>query len=369
MTALPRSLPRDTSFDMLKLFLAVLVVFHHAGQPYGPTGGSWPIMHAEKFRPLGPFFHIDASFFMGLFFLISGYFLPPAYDRKGPGRFLAERCRKFLIPMLGFGLIVAPAYSVFVLGKPWSEAFLPFTYAHLWFLGHLLAYALLYCAYRQWRPEPVAVEDRPFPSLLSILAYGVLLAVVDLVLRHWWPIDRWGRFILVAEVAHLPQYVSLFLFGVVSARYRWLERIPVTTGRACLGVFAAAIALRAAHFIVHFKILGSDGLFPDLLWNLWEAALCVGACIGLIHLFRRHASKAGPALRFAGRQAFALYVLHFPVLVAIQFGLERTALDPLSLTLLSGLATTVLCLALSGAAEGVASMTRAREPRLEQQRG
>jgi peptidoglycan/LPS O-acetylase OafA/YrhL len=358
---------RDTSFDMLKLFLAVLVVFHHAGQPYGPTGGSWPILHEEKFGPLGPFFHINASFFMGLFFLMSGYFLPAAYDRKGARRFLAERFRKFLVPILVFGLLVAPAYTVFVLGKPWSEAFFPFAFAHLWFLGHLLVYALLYCLWRQWRPEPAPAGDLPFPPVYLLLAFIVQLAVDDLVVRHWWPMDRWVRFILVAEVAHLPQYVSLFLFGVIGARYRWLERIPVSTGRFCLGLFAAAILLRAAHFVFHFEILRSDGTGPDLLWNLWEAAICVGGCIGLIHLFRRHATRAGPALCFAARQAFALYVLHLPVLVAVQYGLEGTSFGPLSLTLLSGLATTVICLGLSGSGEWLASP--AREPRLEQQRG
>lgn len=346
---------RDTAFDMLKLFLALLVVFHHAGQPYGPTGGSWPIMHAEKFRPLGPFFHTNASFFMGLFFLISAYFLPAAYDRKGARRFLAERFRKFLLPILVFGLVVFPALKILVMGKPWNEAFLPFEFGHLWFLGHLLAYALLYGAYRQWRPESPPAEDRPFPPLAALLAYGVLLAAVDLVVRHWWPTDLWGRFVLVAEVAHLPQYASLFLFGLIAARYRWLERIPPATGRACLGLLAAAILVRAAHFVVHFEILRRDGLVPDLLWELWESSVCVGACIGLIHLFRRHAARAGAGLRFAARQAFALYVLHLPVLVAIQFALEGTALDPLSLTLLSGFATTVLCLALSGSAEWLAS--------------
>jgi peptidoglycan/LPS O-acetylase OafA/YrhL len=369
LSATPSAPARDTSFDMLKLFLTLLVVFHHAGQPYGPTGGEWPVMHAEKFAPLGPFFHINASFFMGLFFLISGYFLPGAYDRKGASQFLAERFRKFLIPILVFGLIVAPALFIIIVGKPWREAFLPFTYGHLWFLSHLLVYAVLYCAYRKWQRQPVAIEDRPFPSLISLVAYGVLLAVVDLVVRHWWPIDRWGRFILVAEVAHLPQYVSLFLFGVIAARYRWLERIPVSTGRACLGLFAAAILLRAAHFIVHFAILRSAGLVPDLLWELWEAAICVGACIGLIDLFGRHATRAGPLLRFAGRHAFALYVLHLPVLVVIQIMLERTSLGPLSLTVLSGLATTLLCLTLSGGVDFLVSMMKAQHPRLEQQRG
>jgi peptidoglycan/LPS O-acetylase OafA/YrhL len=150
---------------------------------------------------------------------------------------------------------------------------------------------------------------------------------------------------------------------VISARYRWLERIPLSTGRACLGLLGAALLVRVAHFIFHFEIMRSDGVVPDLLWNLWEASVCVGACIGLIHLFRRHAMGAGAALRFAGRQSFALYVLHLPVLVAIQFALERTALDPLSLTLLSGFATTVVCLALSGLAEEWLSI-----PRLKQQR-
>jgi glucan biosynthesis protein C len=305
---------------------------------------------------------------MGLFFLISGYFLPGAYDRKGARRFLAERFRKFLLPILAFGLVVFPALKILLMGKSWAEAFLPFEFGHLWFLGHLLAYALLYCAYRHWRPEPVMIEERPFPALYLLIAFAIQLAVDDLVVRHWWPIDRWGRFVLVAEVAHLPQYASLFLFGLAAARYRWLERIPASTGRACLALFAAAVLLRAGHFIFHFEILRRDGTFPDLLWNLWEAAVCVGACLGLIHLFHRHATQAGPALRFAGRQAFSLYVLHLPVLVAIQIALESTSLDPLSLTLLSGSATTVLCLALSGTAE-MTKRAFPRMPRLAQQRG
>ncbi len=57
--------------DNLRTFLAVLVVLHHAGQPYGPGGGWW--IPAEPPQPidtlvLGAFFAINMSFFMGLFF-------------------------------------------------------------------------------------------------------------------------------------------------------------------------------------------------------------------------------------------------------------------------------------------------------------
>ena len=70
--------------DNLKVALTCLVVAHHAGQPYGGSGGFW------YFQPqngpqieLGRFFAVNAGFFMSLFFLISAYFLPSSLSKKG----------------------------------------------------------------------------------------------------------------------------------------------------------------------------------------------------------------------------------------------------------------------------------------------
>ncbi len=62
--------------DNLKVCLTVLVIFHHAGQAYG-DGGGWaytPSNPAEVMPWIWHFFSVNAAFFMGLFFLISGYF-------------------------------------------------------------------------------------------------------------------------------------------------------------------------------------------------------------------------------------------------------------------------------------------------------
>ena len=89
--------------DNLKIGLTALVIAHHAGQAYGPTGGQWPIFSPERSPVLGPFFGVNAAFFMGLFFLISGYFLPRAYDHKGAVTFLKDRFRRLGIPLLFWG--------------------------------------------------------------------------------------------------------------------------------------------------------------------------------------------------------------------------------------------------------------------------
>ncbi|HEX7641666.1 MAG TPA: acyltransferase [Burkholderiaceae bacterium] len=350
-----RTSSRLAYLDNLKACLAALVVFHHAGQPYGPTGGSWPIFHAEKFRLLGPFFHINASFFMGLFFLISAYFLPAAFERKGVAGLLADRFRRFGLPVLAFGLVLFPAYQHYQGGKNWGDSFLPFEWAHLWFLGHLLIYALLYTAYRLWRgTAPDRARGRPFPGNKALLLYVFALAAVDMVVRTWYPIDYWARFVVKAEIAHLPQYASLFLFGLIASREHWLEDIPERTGRLWLGVAALATAARFGYTLAHASFLNGDGLMIDMTWNLWEALICVGMCIGLPYWFSRHIAGQSPFSRFAGRSAFSTYVLHLPILVLVQTAMEKTAFGPLELAVLSGAITLALCYAIHAAYESVA---------------
>src|SRR3712207_2769284 len=91
--------------DNLRTLLATLVVVHHVGQAYGPTGGDWPIFNPTRTAILGPFFAVNASFFMGLFFLIAGYFVPQAYDRKGAGGFLKDRLLRLGVPLLFVSLV------------------------------------------------------------------------------------------------------------------------------------------------------------------------------------------------------------------------------------------------------------------------
>ena len=74
--------------DTLRIALTVLVLAHHSGVTYGNI----PVWYYNE-TPTDPsgsvldiFVVINQSFFMGLFFFISGYFVPKSIDRKGPAR-------------------------------------------------------------------------------------------------------------------------------------------------------------------------------------------------------------------------------------------------------------------------------------------
>jgi len=110
--------------DSLKVALTILVVLHHVGQAYGPTGGAWPAQEVTRTAVLGPFFAVNRSFFMSLFFMISGYFMVGAFERKGFGKFIKSRLVRLGIPVLVYAAFsVTLGIFVFHEQRGWNDVF------------------------------------------------------------------------------------------------------------------------------------------------------------------------------------------------------------------------------------------------------
>jgi glucans biosynthesis protein C len=100
--------------DNLRVFATCVVIAHHVGQAYGPTGGAWPVSEAARAGVLGPFFTVNRSFGMSLFFLIAGYLMVRSYDAHGPRPFVIGRLTRLGIPMLIFTILTVPIMLLMV---------------------------------------------------------------------------------------------------------------------------------------------------------------------------------------------------------------------------------------------------------------
>ena len=291
----PRTGGRLVFVDVLRVVLIMLVIAHHAGQAYGPTGGDWPVTEPESINWLGSFFAVNASFFMGLLFLLAGYFVPRSYDRRGPGAFLKGRWKRLGIPLVILALVVHIPGAYFLdeessgFGEFLRNAYdngLQEAFIHLWFLGHLLFYSALYVLGR-WILERRGRSKRvtwPVPGHTAIVAFVIALALVSWLVRSSYPIDEWIPlfYVLATEPAHLPQYMSLFAIGVLAYRGDWLRKIPVATGMIWLTIGVAASA--ALYWVRAFSpetwrdvVDTGEGLSVDsLAYPAWEAVICAG---------------------------------------------------------------------------------------------
>ncbi len=97
--------------DNLRILLTILVISHHISITYGAPG-SWyhregvPDMLSAIILTL--FVAVNQAFFMGFFFMISGYFVPGSYDRKGGGKFLKDRLMRLGIPLVFYMVVIDP---------------------------------------------------------------------------------------------------------------------------------------------------------------------------------------------------------------------------------------------------------------------
>lgn len=311
--------------DTLKVFLIVLVVFHHAAQPYGP-GGAWFIPSEPSgivdYIVLAVFLAVNSSFFMGLFFMISAYFVPSSLERKGAARFMKDRLVKLGVPILVFMIFVFPVMGYLLKGKP------DITFGHLWFLALLLIFSAVYASWWRMKKSSSRVQ-RAFPGTATIVLFAVVMAFITFIVAVWSPINDWVP-LGIFEPFHLPQYAMLFAAGIIAYREEWIDAIPVDAAK-----FWSRVALLMVPLLIVISVAtnstGVSGGFTlaSLLWCTWVAFTCVSMCITLLALFKKRFNTPGPFARALAGNTFTVYLIHIPIVVFFQYLLIGIALDPL----------------------------------------
>jgi len=318
--------------DNLRVAVIILVIAHHVGQAYGPTGGWWPIQEATRAPVLGSFFTVNRSFFMSLFFMISGYFTVMSFRSKGARAFLKDRALRLGIPALAFGLLMIPMQIFVFASEGQTPSVLPIEVGHLWFLEHLLIFSAGYVILQMIRKD--RAEGKPSqinpPGYLSIIVFALALAVVTGIVRIWYPIDKWVYllgFIRVA-FADVPRDLSFFIIGVLAYDRGWFQRFPTRDGYIWLLIGVTLAGFWYAYSLGLKDILPINGITMDIIRLIWEMLLCFGFCIGLTVLFREKFNFQGQIGKAMAQGQYAAYIFHVLFVLLIQFLVINMAIPP-----------------------------------------
>lgn len=311
---------RSSAFDVLRTVLTALVIVHHTAITFG-ADGSWFFRDpAAPFSlPLTVLTAVDQSFFMGLFFGVAGHFSGPSLARKGPLQFLADRGLRLGVPALFFGWVLYPL----IVWLQTAHAHQPFAWpplhdfnpGPLWFTLALLLFCVALVVVRQLRP---AGEPSTAPLRFSqVIRLALAMAVLTVATRLVFPL---GVNVLWFQVGYFPQYILLFCVGVASGGTDFLARVPRTWLLPALLAGATAISGGLAVFLLgaggNAELMRGGMHWQAATYAVLECVQCVAFCIVALLLAREHAghSRLGAEL---SRNAFAAYVLHAPILVAL----------------------------------------------------
>ena len=316
---------RIVYLDFIKVFLTCMVVAHHAGQAYGDTGGTWLVSDGPKLDYLKSFFFFNAAYMMGLYFFISGYFTHYSAHNKPYKKYLKERFIRLGIPLIFFAfLIFGPLqffldnstrnYFNFLADLHFNHP--PLSLAHLWFVASLLAYSVIYLLIIRFLK--IEIEFSKNFKFWYPLLYLLFLIPVNVLVRQSYPIDHCVTWIIPIEVAHLPQYFSLFLLGALFNKTGWLNTLRPRVSFAYMSL--GLVLFFSKNFI--YKEL-------PYAWSesVVESFLCIGMCLGLISLFKISFNRMKGIIKVISDNAYGIYLFHLLVVIATQFLISNIKLD------------------------------------------
>jgi glucans biosynthesis protein C len=336
--------PRLLFVDNLRSFAIILVFLVHIAITYGASG----LWYYKEGQLTGPEYYIFLAFtcvcqafFMGLLFILAGYFTPASYDRKGSGQFTLDRLTRLWLPVGIFIFLIDPfiqyaLISAGVLPSPTglpmtTQAFLglfanPFNglgFGPLWFIEALFFFSLIYVCCRLVFRDPS--KTRPFPKNSTIALLGIALGSVSFIVRIWLPIgyvlNPFGF-----QLPFFPQYIAFFIVGIIAFRGNWLLTIPAKTGKFWLRI--ASILLIIFIIVLSFAaVTGTISLFfggfnwQTAFYAFWEQTFAISITIGLIFWFREKLNFQNRFLKIVSDNSYAAYILQAPILVGLALGL------------------------------------------------
>jgi glucan biosynthesis protein C len=315
--------------DRIRIALTALVVAHHAADTYAAVSGWYLPESGTDPSALGltVFMVVNQTWFMGLFFLLSGLFVPGSAERKGLGRFTRDRLLRLGVPIVGFVVIVRPLCLIpaaLLLDERASAAGEPFSVAGFlafggdpgvtWFLEVLLVCTLGYVLVRLVVRRPMRVEPRA-PRFGLVVAFVVVLAALTWVWQWVTPPGAYWPVVGLPSPSFLPQYVLFFAAGVAAARRGWLDRLP---GRAAIPAALALLVGTALYAPTVGTPVDLDHLSAGAASALGQALFAVGAAVLVVVVFRTLLARpAGRVTRFLADQSFVVYLVHPAVLVGV----------------------------------------------------
>lgn len=333
------------ALDAVRAGALLLGVAFHAAMSFLPGPQIWVVRDTPS-DALGIFFFVAHIFRMATFFLIAGYFGRMLLQRRGTAGFIRNRLSRITLPLLAFWFpMFAAIIACFIWGAaamnggtlpangppppPLTLATFPLT--HLWFLYLLTLFYVAALVVRgvvrlidrgEWLRG--GILDRAMRAITATPAAAPLLAAplaLAFALQANW-FARGG--IPTADTGFLPHLTTWIGLGSAFGFGWLLQRQPLLLG-AIARWWAVNLIAAVALTVACLWLLGdSNGFQPFPEGGTKTAiALCYAIAVwswtlGVTGAALNFLTRERAAIRYIADSSYWIYIVHLPVVMALQ---------------------------------------------------
>jgi peptidoglycan/LPS O-acetylase OafA/YrhL len=333
------------ALDAVRAYALLLGIVLHATMSFIPAPTRiWLIQDSHPSLTLGILFFIIHVFRMTTFFLIAGFFAHMSFHRRGAFGFIKDRLQRIAVPLIvgwpiAFATIVgAVSWAAnFPNGGPlpgppgWPPVLPRFPLTHFWFLYVLMelyAATLILRTGMAWLDQTGRIRagvDRlvalvmrsPLAPAILAIPIGIAL-ILDPTWFGWFGV-RTPDSSLITNLQAWVGFGTAFGFGWLLHRQVDLLK---NLERRCLRNLVRAIGLIAASFV----LASMPPPRPDAI--RLAGAICYAPAIwatsfAVIGLALRFMSGFSPVRRYLADASYWLYLIHLPILMALQVAVSQ----------------------------------------------
>jgi hypothetical protein len=376
----PKAKARNFALDRSRTFLTLVVLIHHAVIPYTYFG------HTDPTSWIGFDTVVLAtdSFFMAMFFFLSGLFVWPSLSHKAPQTFVLDRLLRLGLPFVVAAFTIIPvAYYAIALRQHSQIAFAEFWWktvtvgpwpsGPIWFVWVLLAFDLTASLLYRLSPKLVDPINR-----LSLRGYGrpvdfyllllCVTAIAYIPARLYYGPSHWfdfGPFSVQANRVLL--YAGYFFIGAGVGVANFDRGILSAGGRLANSSWGWVIAALIPYCLlwgliaIKREILGNPLVLPDWYeasYGLFFVAFSAAMLLAILGYFLRFKRSGLSILDPMQADAYGMFLVHYPIVLWLQYWLFDFDLPAIVKAVVAFVLTVALSWAATAALRRIPGVTR-----------
>jgi Acyltransferase family len=362
--AVPRTKTRNAALDRTRTFLTLVVLLHHSVIPYTYFGHTDP----KYFIGFDLIVLATDSFFMAMFFFLSGLFVWTGLARKGPLDYLRDRLIRLGLPFVICAFTLIPlAYYAIALRETPGENFLdfwrktvivgPWPSGPLWFLWVLFAFDLIASLLYSLSPrllDPInrlslRGYERPAVFFAVLLAVTVLFYIPGRVHFGGASWFEFGPFSV--QHGRVLLYATYFFFGAGLGAANFDRGVLSSDGQLAKSgwgwAFIALVPYCLMWVMIYIKreILGNPPHLPDwyeATYGLFFASFSVAIMFVILAYFLRFKQSGWSILDPMQPDAFGMFLVHYPIVLWLQYWLFDFNIPAIAKALIAFVLTVIL---------------------------
>ncbi|MBS0531891.1 MAG: acyltransferase [Proteobacteria bacterium] len=332
---------RNLALDRARTFLTLIVLIHHAVIPYTHFG------HTDEKSWIG----FDAivlatdSFFMAMFFFLSGLFVWPSLGHKAPAKFIGDRLLRLGLPFALAAVTIIPiAYYALALQQGSTQSFADFWWqmitvgpwpsGPLWFVWVLLAFDLSACLLYRLAPWmldhvnrlSIASFERPERFFIYVVTVTAILYVPS---RLYFQSNTWFEFgPFAVQKSRVLLYAAYFFIGAGIGAANFSKGLLSVDGRLAKSgpgwIVVTLIPYCLLWVLIYIKreVLGNPDVLPGWYEPIYSAlfvAFSAGIIFAILAYFLRFKRSGFSILDPMQHDAYGIFLVHYAYVLWLQY--------------------------------------------------